>query len=43
MDVYFMTIEDSIEFSKNTDKPILYKKGRYGRKVPVKDKNEVIE
>lgn len=38
-----MTNEDAIEFLKNTDKPILHKKGRYGRKVPVKDKNEAVE
>ena len=38
-----MDIEDSIEFLKNTDKPILYKKGMYGRKIPVKDKNEAVE
>ena len=43
MDVNVMTNEDAIEFLKNTDKPILYKKGRYGRKVPVKDKNEAVE
>ena len=38
-----MTREDAIEFLKNTDKPILYKKGRHGRKVPVEDKDEAVE
>ena len=42
-DVEVMAIEDAIEFLKNTDKPIFYKKGRYGKKVPVKDKNEAVE
>lgn len=38
-----MAIENPIEFLKNTDKHILYKKGRYGRKIPVKDKDEAVE
>lgn len=38
-----MANEDTIEFLKNTDKPILYKKGRYGRKIPVKNNNEAVE
>ena len=42
-DVDIMAIEDAIEFLKSTNKPIVYKKGRYGKKVPVKDKNKAIE
>ena len=42
-DVDIMDIEDAIEFLKSTNKPIVYKKGRYGKKVPVKDKNKAIE
>ena len=36
-DVDIMAIEDAIEFLKSTNKPIVYKKGKYGKKVPVKD------
>ena len=28
-----MDNEEAFEFLKNTDKPILYKKGRYGKKI----------
>lgn len=30
-----MVNEDAVEVLKNTRKPILYKKGRYGEKIPV--------
>ena len=43
MDVDVMANENQIEFLKNVDKPILYKKGRYGKKIPVKNKNEAVE
>lgn len=43
MDVKIMDKEEAFEFLKNTDKPILYKKGRYGKKIPVKDKKEAVE
>ena len=42
-EVMIMVTENAIEFLKNTDKPILYKKGRYGKKIPVKDKKEAVE
>lgn len=38
-----MAGKDAVEFLRNTDKPILYKKGRYGRKVPVEDRDEAVE
>ncbi len=38
-----MAGKDAVEFLKNTDKPIIYKKGRYGRKVPVEDRDEAVE
>lgn len=38
-----MMIKNPIEFLKNTNKPILYKKGRYGKKIPVNNKKEAVE
>ena len=38
-----MTNEKAIEILKKTDKLILYKKRRYGRKIPVNNKEEAVE
>ena len=38
-----MTNVNPIEFLKNTNKPILYKKRKIREKIPVKNKNKAVE